>query len=331
MSQPTASAKEVVALGGGHGLVATLRALRRLPVGITAIVGTGDDGGSSGRLRETLGVPPPGDLRMALVALIDDATSGDLWPRVMQHRFGGSGDVEGHALGNLLLAALWEETGDVVAGLDTLGRALGVQGRVLPNCVEPVHMMADIVTPTGEAAAIRGQARITATRGVVMSLRVEPQDPPACPAAVSAIQRADGIILGPGSWYTSVLAHLLVPDIAGALAQSSAPVILVLNSSPQRGEAEDFLPCTYLETWHQLFPQQRLDVVLTDVSVARDPVMCQRLEQAALGVGARLQLSEVLGADGAHHDPDRLAAALAGILNGEPESGRHPVGPPMAG
>lgn len=153
--------RRVVALGGGHGLSVTLKALRRLGVEPTAIAGTGDDGGSSGRLRTHLGVPPPGDLRMALAALADEG----LWLRVLQHRFGGTGDVEGHALGNLILVALWQETGDLVVGLDRLGAVLGARGRVLPNCLDPVEVVADVLGSDGAVREVRGQARLTAGKG----------------------------------------------------------------------------------------------------------------------------------------------------------------------
>ena len=305
----------VVAFGGGHGLAATLQALAALPVDITAVVGTGDDGGSSGRLREHLGVPPPGDLRMALVSLSE--RSSTLWARVMQHRFGGRGDVEGHALGNLLLAALWEETGDVVSGLDLLGGVLRARGRVLPNTLQPVVVVADVVDPEGEGPAqeVRGQARVTTTRGTVASLRIEPAAPNECPQAVDAIAAADALVFGPGSWYTSVIVHLLVPGIARAVLASSAPRILVLNASPQGGETEGFTAATYLRTWRELFPEQRLDVILADPSSVSDR---GALLEAARSVGARLHLADVLvGADGPH-DPELLGSALESVLQAVP-------------
>lgn len=300
----------VVALGGGHGLSATLRALGIIGADITAIVGTGDDGGSSGRLREHLGVPPPGDLRMALVALVGDGSGESLWPRVLQHRFGGTGDVEGHALGNLLLVALWEETGDIVAGLDRLGRVLEARGRVLPNSLDPVEVLADVATSDG-VREVRGQARLTTTKGRVESLRLVPDAPRACPEAVEALLRARAIVLGPGSWYTSVLPHLLVPGVAEAIEASAAPRILVLNAAAQPGETEGFDADTYLETWTRLFPGVRLDVVLADPTRVADPVP---LAVAARRAGAEVHVADVVVPGTAQHDPQRLAAALAALI-----------------
>lgn len=302
----------VVAFGGGHGLSATLRALRLLGASITGVVGTGDDGGSSGRLREHLGVPPPGDLRMALVALTGDGAGTSLWPRVLQHRFGGTGDVEGHALGNLLLVALWEETGDVVAGLDRLGAVLEAQGRVLPNSLDPVDVVAAIRIPGSETLTeVRGQARITVTSGTVESVRLEPALPRACPEAVSAIGAADALILGPGSWFTSVLPHLLVPGIASAIAANTGRRILVLNATPQQGETEGFTAQAYLESWSRLVPDITLDVVLADPRSVTD---VGALGAAARRVGASVHLADVLRPGAATHDPGRLAAALEAIL-----------------
>ncbi|MFM7598115.1 MAG: uridine diphosphate-N-acetylglucosamine-binding protein YvcK [Actinomycetota bacterium] len=300
----------IVALGGGHGLSATLRALRTLDIEPIAVVGTGDDGGSSGRLREHLGVPPPGDLRMALVALVGDGSGSALWPRVLQHRFGGTGDVEGHALGNLLLVALWEETGDIVAGLDRLGRVLEARGRVLPNSIDPVVVAARVRSDDGVVDVV-GQARLTATRGEIESMRLVPEDPRACPEAVSAIESASAIVFGPGSWYTSVLPHLLVPDIRNALERSSARRILVLNAAPQAGETEGFAAHAYLEAWDRLFPGIGLDVVLADPRSVADTA---RLAAAAGRVGAEVHLGQLLVVDGHAHHPDRLAAALGGAL-----------------
>lgn len=300
----------IVALGGGHGLSATLRALRTLDIEPIAVVGTGDDGGSSGRLREHLGVPPPGDLRMALVALVGDGSGSALWPRVLQHRFGGTGDVEGHALGNLLLVALWEETGDIVAGLDRLGRVLEARGRVLPNSIDPVVVAARVRSDDGVVDVV-GQARLTATRGEIESMRLVPEDPRACPEAVSAIESASAIVFGPGSWYTSVLPHLLVPDIRNALERSSARRILVLNAAPQAGETEGFAAHAYLEAWDRLFPGIGLDVVLADPRSVADTA---RLAAAAGRVGAEVHLGQLLVVDGHAHRPDRLAAALGGAL-----------------
>ncbi len=296
----------VVALGGGHGLSVSLRALRRLGIEPVAIVGTGDDGGSSGRLRTHLGVPPPGDLRMALAALAEEG----LWTRVLQHRFGGSGDVEGHALGNLILVALWEETGDLVAGLDRLGLVLGARGRVLPNCLDPVEIIADVQEADGQTREVHGQAHVTSARGRIVSLRLAPGTPRACPEAVAAVRGASQVIIGPGSWFTSVLPHVLIPQIAQALRDTTARRILVLNAGPQAGETEGFTAVRYLQTWAAFAPGIGLDAVVADPRALDD---VEGFVLAAEGLGARVALADVMAAPGLH-DPERLAAALADLV-----------------
>lgn len=304
----------VVALGGGHGLAMTLRALRVLGIEPVAIVGTGDDGGSSGRLREHLGVPPPGDLRMALAALSGDprgdAAQQGLWLRVLQHRFGGTGDVEGHALGNLILVALWQELGDVVRGLDRLGALLDARGRVLPNSLDPVHVIADIMGEDGHMTEVRGQARLTVTSGDVADLRLDPPDPRPCPEALDAVNSANVILLGPGSWFTSVLPHLRIPALRSALAASQARKVLVLNAGPQRGETEGFTAADHLRSWKRLLPDVNLDVVLADPRAVEDTA---DLAASCRSVGAQLHLAEVVGTPGAHN-PALLSAALEPLL-----------------
>ena len=204
-------APAVVALGGGHGLAASLSALRHLTDRLTAVVTVADDGGSSGRLRAELGVLPPGDLRMALSALCDDGEWGRTWRDVLQHRFDSAGDLHEHAVGNLLIVALWELLGDPVAGLDWVGSAARRAG---PGAADVGRAAADRGrrrrarpgrrrAPRAWSAARR---RSPSTAGTVRAVRLEPADPPACPEAVDAVREADWVVLGPGSWFTSVTA-----------------------------------------------------------------------------------------------------------------------------
>ncbi|RHA40251.1 gluconeogenesis factor YvcK family protein, partial [Cellulomonas rhizosphaerae] len=202
----------VVALGGGHGLSSSLSALRLMTDRITAVVTVADDGGSSGRLRDELDVLPPGDLRMALAALCDDSDWGRTWRDVLQHRFSSSGDLDQHAVGNLLIVALWELLGDPVGGLDWVGRLLGARGRVLPMADVPLSIEADVRRADGSTDVVRGQTSVAQTTDHIEQVRLVPADPPACSEAVAAVDAADWVVLGPGSWYTSVLPHLLVPE-----------------------------------------------------------------------------------------------------------------------
>jgi len=307
---------KVVALGGGHGLAASLSALRRVTSDVTAIVTVADDGGSSGRLRREFGVLPPGDLRMALAALCGDDEWGMTWSRVVQHRFGGTGELAGHAVGNLLIAAFWDLLGDPVAGLDWVGRLLGVCGRVLPMAAVPLDIAASVegADPARphEVSVVRGQAAVAVTPGRVRSIELVPADPPAVPEAVSAVLSADWVVFGPGSWFTSVLPHLLVPSLASALAATSARRVVALNLVPQPGETEGFSPHRHLEVLADHAPSLSFDVVLADRGAAKGSE--EELEKAAALLHASLVLADVAGDDGARHDPERLATAYRDVF-----------------
>ena len=221
MSEPTHRSREtpegpaIVALGGGHGLFATLQAVRRLTFDVTAVVTVADDGGSSGRLRAELGVIPPGDLRMALAALASDEPEIVDWTRTIQHRFGGVGALAGHSVGNLILAGLTEVLGDPVVALDEMARLLRIRGRVLPMSPIALEIEADVQGLEEDprvSRCIRGQVAVATTPGKVRRVRLLPSNPPACPDAVTAIDRADLVVLGPGSWFSSVIPHVLVPE-----------------------------------------------------------------------------------------------------------------------
>jgi uncharacterized cofD-like protein len=309
----------VVAFGGGHGLSASLAALRRVSSLLTAVVTVADDGGSSGRLRHDFGVLPPGDLRMALAALCGDDDWGTTWSRVVQHRFGGDGDLAGHAVGNLLIVALWELLGDPVTGLDWVGRLLAAHGRVLPMAAVPLDITAQVEgADPGQpyrVSTVRGQVACATTTGLIRSIALEPPAPPACPQAVAAVRDADWVVLGPGSWFTSVLPHLLVPELAAAVLATSARRIVVLNVAPQDKETEGFPLRAYLELLADHAPGLRVDVVLADDQAAG---AAGELEKAAALLGARLVFADVAMGDGSpRHDPARLAEAYAQIFEGE--------------
>jgi uncharacterized cofD-like protein len=307
-----------VALGGGHGLAASLAALRQVTESLTAIVTVADNGGSSGRLRRDFGVLPPGDLRMALAALCDDDEWGTTWSKVVQHRFAGDRELAGHAVGNLLIVALWDLLGDTVAGLDWVGRLLGTGGRVLPMAAVPLDIVAEVVglDPAwpDEVSTVRGQAAVASTPGQVRSITLLPPDPPAVPEAVRAVLDADWIFFGPGSWFTSVLPHLLVPELSAALHATTARRVLVLNLAPQPGETEGFSPHKHLEVLAGHAPALTVDVVLADTKTAGTGNLAD-LEKAAAVLGARLMTADVAAADGTpRHDPRLLAGTYAQIF-----------------
>lgn len=315
-----ASDVKAVALGGGHGLHATLRALRLITPDVTAVVTVADDGGSSGRLRNELGVLPPGDLRQALSALATASmgTAGDsLWSRVFQRRFGGTGALAGHAVGNLLLAGLFEEVGDPVRALDEACKLLGLSGRVLPMSPDPLYIEAQVSGLNGgdELHTIRGQVAVAATPGRVRAISLhnahgEPPRP--CQAAVEAVLSADVVLLGPGSWFTSVLVHLLVPELHSALVRTTARRVVVLNLVPQPGETEGFSPEQHLDVLSQHAPELKVDAVIADRGSVPSPA---RLLRAADRLGAQAMLADV--ADpvvGGRHAPDALARSVRQAL-----------------
>lgn len=315
-------AQAVVALGGGHGLHVSLRALRRLMEDVVldelvAIVTVADNGGSSGRLRGEFDVLPPGDLRMALAALCGDDEWGQTWAQVLQHRFAGDGEMKGHVVGNLLIVALWEQLGDDVAALEWVGRLLGARGRVLPMALQPLDIVAEVsgLDPARpeQRQEVRGQVEVATTAGTIEEIRLEPPGASASPAALDAIAAADWVVLGPGSWFTSVLPHLLVPELRAALINTSARVLVVLNLTEQEGETNGFGPVDHLAVLRSYAPELRIDTVLADRVSVGDGV--DALTEAVAACGARLVLDDVAVAPGdGHHDPVALAAAYDAIM-----------------
>ncbi|MEO3788151.1 uridine diphosphate-N-acetylglucosamine-binding protein YvcK [Actinocorallia sp. B10E7] len=316
---------KVVALGGGHGLYASLSALRRVTDQLTAVVTVADDGGSSGRLRRELGVIPPGDLRMALAALCGDDEWGRTWSEVIQHRFRSEGDLHEHAVGNLLIVALWELLGDTVEGLGWVGRLLGAQGRVLPMATVPLDIVADVLgadpAEPDDITQVRGQVACASTAGKVLGVSLIPPDPPASPQALQAIEEADWVVFGPGSWFTSVLPHLKVPELQRALVETKARRVVALNLAPQPGETDDFSQQAHLEVLARHAPDLRIDVVLADSGVVEEP---EALDKAVHELGGSLLLAEVAMRDGSpRHDPALLAQAFVQIFatgGGEPRN-----------
>ncbi len=305
------SALKIVALGGGHGLHASLSALRKITGNLTAIVTVADDGGSSGRLRRELGVLPPGDLRMALAALCGDDEWGQTWKRVVQHRFRSEGDLHGHAVGNLLMVALWELMEDPVRALEWVGRLLGAHGRVLPMAVVPLDIQAEVELD-GVIKTVRGQVACALTSGRVRAVSLIPPNPPVSPEAVQAIHEADWVVFGPGSWFTSVLPHLKVPELAKALHATRARRLVILNLAPQAGETDGFSPQKHLEVLRLHAPSLRVDAVLADTSVVEDAA---ELKKATAALGARLVVGDVRVSDGSpRHEETRLARVLNKIF-----------------
>jgi uncharacterized cofD-like protein len=279
----------VVAVGGGHGLAASLRAVRRYAGSVTAVVSVADDGGSSGRLRRQFGIEPPGDLRKCLVALAaeDSALAG-----AFEFRFDSTDDdLAGHALGNLLLAGLTSVTGDLQRALDEAGRLLGAVGRVVPAAAEPVVLKADV--GVGEVA---GQSVVARTRGI-RRVSLVPADAACSSAALAALARADQVVIGPGSLFTSILAAAAVPGLAAAISAAPGKKVYVANLRPQPAETEGFDVAAHV-------------AALLDHGVAVDVVVA---DPAGIAMGdspVPVVRAALARPNGLAHDPERLAAVL---------------------
>lgn len=289
----------VVAIGGGHGLANTLKAVRRYASEVTAVVSVADDGGSSGRLRNAFGIPAPGDLRRCLVALGDPDSR---WAQVFEHRFDAA-ELAGHPVGNLVIAGLARVTGDFQTALDEAGRLVGTTGRVLPATSAPVVLKAE-----AESGSVEGQVRV-AEAGRIAVVSLVPPDPEAPAAVVEALAAADQIVLGPGSLFTSVLAAAVVPAVRDGIraAAGRATRVYVCNLHPQEPETAGYDAAAHVEALmaHGI----EVDVMLHDPAEMKrgDPPL--RCISAALAAG-----------DGQGHDPARLASALEALAPG-PEAG----------
>jgi len=282
----------VACIGGGHGLAATLRAVAPWADEVTAVVSVADDGGSSGRLRDDLGIVPPGDLRRCLSALADPTS---VLGAALEQRF-DAGDLKEHALGNLLLAGLVEHGLSMVDALDEVGRLVGASGRVLPAALVPVTLTGE----RGDHDRVEGQVQVQEAQGL-RRIAVRPADPPSPQAVVDAIEAAHLVVMGPGSLFTSVLAAAVLPAVADALAATAARRVLVLNLGPQRGETQG------------LGPDDNVRAV-TDHGVPFDAVLADPRFAPAEDHGVELLVRPV-GADGrAVHDPALLGAALARLV-----------------
>jgi len=308
----------VVALGGGHGLAATLAALRQITSSITAIVTVADNGGSSGRLREEFPIYPPGDLRMALAALCADDEWGRSWAEIMQYRFTSDGALDGHAVGNLLLAALWNKGEDPVSGLDRVGSLLKVIGRVLPMSALPLDIEATFTNSTGRFI-VKGQVQVATAKGRLESLRIHPENPDARPEALSAIAEAEWIVMGPGSWFSSVLPHLLVPQQREALVRSEGKKILILNLDSgtehgpviNSGEYAGYTATEHLEILHTYAPELKFDLIVADESVVAGS---DQLERYLSSTGGELIVADLRDENSLiHHDVKKLASLFAHI------------------
>jgi len=293
--RPPSGGPRVVAIGGGHGLAQTLRAVRQYASQVTAVVSVADDGGSSGRLRELLGIPAPGDLRRCIGALLPEPSPlGD----ALEYRF-ARGELAGHAFGNLLIAAMAAATGDFVSGVEEAARALAAVGRVLPATKVPVVLKAQ--TASGE---IVGQAMVNKSAEIATVSLVPPDAPPP-QAVLRSISEADQIVLGPGSLFTSVLAACVVPGIREALSAAPAECVYVANLREQLPETTGFDVAMLLRS-------------LRDHDVPVDVVVA---DSTALAIGSfpddvALVVAYVAAEGLREHDPKLLGTELCNLIGG---------------
>ena len=300
-SQTTGPA--VVALGGGHGLAATLRAARTYAGSIAGVVSIGDDGGSSGRLRLDLGVAPPGDLRRCLSAL---ASEESLLARSLEHRF-DVGTLQGHPIGNILLTGLALVAEDLQAGIDEIGRLVGATGRIFPATDVPVTLIADSDTGT-----LAGQVTIERATGI-RNLRFDPADPPVSAAAVEAVRNADQVLIGPGSLFTSVLATAVVPAIREALAETSAKRVFIANVANEKGDARGFGLAEHIETAAQ--HGVAIDAVVAPASAATGEGPTDLVLRGSEHSHCPVIIADLSAEDRWSHDPVKLGRVLAELVD----------------
>jgi uncharacterized cofD-like protein len=304
-------AGRAVAIGGGTGLPLVLRCLLRGGFDTTAVVTMADDGGSSGQLRREFGILPPGDIRNCLVALADPASE---LARIFQYRFPRGEGLTGHALGNLVIAALTAIEGGFGEAVEAASRMLDVRGSVLPST------LADVVLSARDAAGrlVTGQANVARTGGPIARVCIEPASPPAYAPAVAAIRAADLAVIGPGSLFTSVIPNFLVTGIADAVRESAARVVYVCNVANLYGETAGMDAADHVDALLGYGLADAIDVVIVDVSnapatrahVPADRDVLARIEAHGIRVVAA-DLVDV--AAPAHHDADRLFSALAEV------------------
>jgi len=304
-----------VTIGGGHGLSTLLRGLKAHTSNLTAVVTVADDGGSSGRLRESLGILPPGDIRNCLAALSNDEA---LLAQLFQYRFSGEPGLDGHSFGNLFISALSDITGSFEEAVAESGRVLSVHGRVLPSTLHNVRLVADVRLPhVANEVRVEGESRIPEVAGHVRRVWLEPNDAPAFPPVIRALLNADMIVIGPGSLYTSILPNLLVHDVMAAVRNSRALKVYVCNIATQPGETQAFTCYDHVRALEEHAGEDLFDIVLCndnyEGSLAVDSQWVIADEKSRSDV--RLYTADLVDYEYPwRHDPLRLAQVLMDLF-----------------
>ena len=308
---------KIVVVGGGTGLSALLRGLKQYTCNLTAIVTVSDDGGSSGKLRDELGIQPPGDVRNCLVALAD---TEDIMDTLFSYRF-ESGALKGHSLGNLLLAGLTDTFGDFQKGIEQVSKVFAIRGKVFPSTLEQIVLIADLEDGT----RVEGETAVRVTEGKIDRVYLEPSDCHPLPEALQAIEEADLIVLGPGSLYTSVLPNLLVVGLREKIREVKAPCVYVCNVMTEKGETDGYRVSDHLKAVLDHCGSGFVDAVLATKGEITAPLLKRYVAEEAVPVIADPKEVEQLGAkyfeanlvqvgNVVRHDPDRLAKELIRLL-----------------
>ena len=311
--------QKVVVIGGGTGLSVLLRGMKNKTYNLTAVVTVADDGGSSGRIRQDLDMIAPGDLRNCLVALADKE---GLMEKLFAHRFGGNGNLSGHSFGNLFIAALIEVLGDVESAMDATSKILKVRGNVIPSSAQTIRLNAEMTDGT----VVRGESQIPIVKGKIKRVFTTPAEPQAVHSAVEAIDRADAIVLGPGSLYTSIVPNLLIPDIVKAIKRSKAKKVYICNVMTQPGETDGYSVSDHVRAINRHAGADIIDFVLANNGEI-DPAVLQhyaeagsqpvRIDKKETGkTGATVILADLVSKEtGSMRDPKRLATVLFDLIN----------------
>ncbi|MDR6225644.1 gluconeogenesis factor YvcK family protein [Desmospora profundinema] len=278
----------IVVIGGGTGLAVMLRGLKQLPVSITAIVTVADDGGSSGRLRSDMGMPPPGDIRNVLVALAD---TEPMLEKVLQYRFRNGNGLAGHNLGNLFLAAMQDITGDFTHAIREMSRVLAVRGQVLPATGQEVTLHA-VMT---DGSCVKGESQIPLAGKQIRRVFLEPEDARPIPEALEAIEAADAIVIGPGSLYTSILPNLLVRGMAEAVRASRGRTIYICNVMTQPGETDGYTAFDHLDAIHRHVGDCLIDTIILNKETPPAAILQQYAEEGATMVQPDIKRLQAAG------------------------------------
>jgi uncharacterized cofD-like protein len=306
----------IVAIGGGHGIATVLRGLKTYTNNLTAVVSVADDGGSSGELRRSLGILPPGDIRNCLAALSDDEA---LLTQLFQYRFGQDTGLGGHSFGNLFISALSDITGSFEEAIAESGRALSVHGQVLPATLHNVRLVADVELPNAQTEVrVEGESQIPQAEGNVRRVWLEPDNVSAFPPVIQALLAADMIIIGPGSLYTSLLPNLLVGDLLEAIRASRGLKIFISNVTTQQGETEMYTAGDHIRALENLVGSELVNIIISNLwydSQLSNGMQWVRVDEA-LKQDSRLYVSDLAdhGQPG-HHDTSKLAQAIMDLYN----------------